>query len=158
MKQFVVIMAIAIIVVLAGCAASPSQQLSNFQFTYLDTVISIDADAAPVIAALGEPKTYTEETSCAFDGLDKTYNYGSFYLTTYPKGGADHVARIWFADDSVSTQEGIRIGSSRNEVEQAYGEKFGDKNSIAVIRKDSKLTIILEDGIVASLQYALIIE
>ncbi len=143
---------VVLLLVLGGCAA-PAEEQENFQFTYQGTVIAIDAEAASVIGALGEPKTYTEEASCAFEGLEKTYYYGGFYLSTYPKDGADHVARIWFADDSVSTPEGICIGSSREDVRRAYGEALDDENACIVVRGNSKLTIILEDGVVSSIRY-----
>lgn len=152
MKHFYTIAPLLLMLCLLGCTASPAQQ-HNFQFTYRGTVIAIDAEAAPVVAALGEPKTYTEEASCVFDGLDKTYSYGSFYLATYPKDGKDYISRIWFTDDSVSTPEGIRIGASQKDVEQAYGEKLGTQNSFTFVQKDSKLTVLLEEGAVTSIQY-----
>ncbi len=158
MKRISLIIVMFLILNLAGCAAAPAEENSNFQFTYQGTGIAIDAEAAPILAALGEPKSYTEESSCVFDGLDKTYHYGSFYLVTCTKEGTDYVARIWFADDSVSTQEGICIGASRADVEEAYGDVFGEENSCTVVRGSSKLTILMENDVVTSIQYELIIQ
>ena len=71
-----------------------------YHFTYNGTDIAMHAEATDIIAALGEPKTYTEEASCAFTGLDKTYFYGSFYVQTYPVGDKDYIYSVWFADDT----------------------------------------------------------
>lgn len=140
-------------------ADSQLQNNEEFVFRYNGTEIRMHAPAAPIIEVLGEPKSYTEQTSCAFDGLDKTYYYGSFYLDTYPADGEDFVYGWWFADDSVSTEEGIRIGDSQTEVEAAYGtESFNGSNTYTITKGGGTLTVILEDGTVASIQYAINME
>jgi hypothetical protein len=132
------------------------EQEKGFAFTYKGTEITMHAPAAPIIKALGEPVKYTQSTSCAFEGLDKSYYYGSFYLDTYPKGQEDFVYGWWFADDSVSTEEGIYIGSPQADVEKAYGaENFNGTNAFVVKKAGGILTVILENGVVNSIQYAI---
>lgn len=123
-------------------------------FTYGSTTIAMSDDAAPIVTALGEPKSYTEEESCAFEGLSKTYYFGSFYLETYPDGETDRVYSVWLVDDSVTTEEGIYIGSNQQQVEDAYGaEWYNGKNAYIVKAGDCILTIILDNGAVSSIQY-----
>ena len=123
-------------------------------FTYGSTKIAMNADTAPIVDALGEPKSYTEEESCAFEGLSKTYYFGSFYLETYPDGDTDRVYCVWLVDDSVATEEGVYIGATQAQVEKAYGaEWFNGKNAYIVKTGDCILTIILENGVVNSIQY-----
>lgn len=145
---------------LAGCGSTDiDPQEDNFSFTYNCTKITMGAEAAPIIAALGEPKSYTEEPSCAFDGMDKTYYYGSFYLSTYPLDGKDYVYSIWFADDSVATNDGIRIGSTQAQVEAVCGaDCFNGTNTYTQVLDSSKLTILMENDVVSSIQYELIID
>ena len=129
----------------------------SFTFTYKGTKIALHAPADQVIAALGEPLEYSESTSCAFDGLDKSYKYGSFYLETYPIGDKDYVYGWWFVDDLVETDEGICIGSSKAAVDAAYGaENFNGTNAYTVKKGSGVLTIILEKDVVSSVQYAII--
>ncbi len=120
-------------------------------FVYQGTAIQPNAPAEPILSALGEPKSCTEEASCAFDGLDKTYFYGSFYLQTYPAEDGDRVYCLWLVDDTVSTPEGICIGSTEQQVQDAYGSLDG--STCTVTRGDCKLTLILTDGVVSSIQY-----
>ena len=128
----------------------------SFTFTYKGVDIRMHAPAAPIIAALGEPMTYTEQASCAFQGLDKTYYYGSFYLDTYPVGDQDYVYRWWFVDDTVTTEEGIYIGAAQADVEKAYGaDTFNGSNAYIITDEVGTLTIILEEGKVSSIQYAI---
>ncbi len=149
------ILVLSLILCLPGCAAAqPEAAGGGFVFTHAGVHISMKAEAAPILDALGEPKGYTEEASCAFDGLDKTYFYGSFYLSTYPMDGKDYIYSLWFTDNSVATAEGISIGSVRAEVERAYGaEAFNGSNAYQMTRGESKLTIVLTDGAVSSIQY-----
>lgn len=145
---------------LVGCRSTDiDPQEENFSFTYNGTKITLGAEAAPIIDALGEPRSYTEEPSCAFDGMDKTYYYGSFYLSTYPLDGKDYVYCIWFADDSVVTNDGIRIGSTQTQVEAVYGTAcFNGTNSYTEIQSSTKLTILLEENKVKSIQIDLLID
>jgi len=131
---------------------SSSAKQEEFAFTYKGISIAMHAAAAPLIEQLGEPKSYTESPSCAFSGLDKTYFYGSFYLSTYPVDGTDYVLAVWFADDSVATDKGIYIGSKKEDVIAAYGES--DNGSSLVYTKDnSTLTFVLKDDVVSDILY-----
>ncbi len=168
-KLLILLLALTMVASLAACggdtpddtkgtepnSAAPAE---GFMFNYKGTKITIHAEAAPILAALGEAKSYTEQASCAFEGLDKTYYYGSFYLDTYPKGDKDYVYGFWFADDSVSTEEGIYIGATKAQVEKAYGaEAFNGSNAYNITKGDNILTIILENDVVTSIQYSLVL-
>lgn len=171
MKKFLIMMTFAcMLLTLAACGAGGGDVQNgenntnaptisaqdNFRFVYNGTEITLHAPAEPVVAALGEPVKYSESTSCAFEGLDKSYYYGSFYLETYPVNDKDFIYGWWFADDSVTTEEGIYIGSSQADVEAAYGaENFNGTNAFIVNKAAGSLTIILTDGVVSSIQYAM---
>lgn len=149
-----------VVACLWGCGAShaPSKQ-DGFVFTYNTIQIAPGAEAEAAVEALGEPKSYTEEPSCAFEGMDKTYYYGSFYLSTYPLEGKDYVYRIWLADDSVATAEGIRIGSEQVDAEKAYGANcFNGSNAFVSTKGNTRLTVIVADGAVTSILYEAIVQ
>ena len=169
-KILTILLAFCLLLSLAACGGAPvenptpSQEVTytpeqNFSFQYKGATISLHDAAEPIIAKLGEPVKYTESASCAFEGLDKSYYYGSFYLETYPQGDKDFVSGWWFADDSVTTPEGIYIGASQAEVEAAYGtEGFNGTNAYILKGTTSTLTIILDDGVVSSIQYDAVVE
>lgn len=140
-------------------ATEASAASGTYTFTYGSTTIAMKQDTAEVLPGLGEPKKYTEEESCAFEGLSKTYFFGSFYLETYPDGDTDRVYCVWLVDDSVTTEEGIYIGASYDDVEAAYGaEYYNGKNAFIIRTADCILTIILENNAVTSIQYTAITE
>lgn len=154
------LLAAVMLLSLAGCGSvNPDLQEENFTFTYNGTQIMLGAEAAAIIDALGEPRSYTEEPSCAFEGMDKTYYYGSFYLSTYPMDGKDYVYNLWFADDGVTTDAGIRIGSSQSQVEEAYGKDcFNGTNSFVLTKGQSRLVILIEEEAVSSVRYEVILD
>ena len=136
----------------------PSES-SGHVFVYQDTKMVMKAEAAPVLATLGDAKSYTEAASCAFDGLDKTYYYGSFYLYTYPDGDIDRINMVVLCDDTVATAEGISIGDSKEKVESIYGtEGFNGVNAYVLTAGESTLTIIMENDQVSSIQYAAVLD
>ena len=163
-KLLIFVLTACMLLSLTACGGGGAEETTNasyapedtFSFTYKGTKITLHDAAEPIVAALGEPVKYTESTSCAFEGLDKSYYYGSFYLETYPKGEKDFVYGWWFADDSVSTSEGVYIGAPQAEVEAAYGaDSFNGTNAYVVKKAAGTLTVILTDGVVSSIQYAI---
>lgn len=130
----------------------------DYTFTYNGVEITMNAPAADIIAALGEPKSYTEEASCAFEGLDKTYYFGPFYLQTYPMEDVDYIYCLWIVDDSVETPEGLYIGAPQSEVEAALGaDAFNGTNAYIVTTANARLSVILDGGVVSSIQYDAVI-
>ena len=116
--------------------------------------VSVDEDMAQVLSDLGEAQSYFEAESCAFEGLDKTYTYPGFVITTRPEGEKDYVNSIRLTDDSVSTGEGIYIGSTEADVKAAYGEDGGaDQGMLSYTAGGVSLNFILESGAVISIEY-----
>ena len=129
-------------------------EITGFTFITGDTVIAMNADAAPILEELGEWENYVETTSCAFKGLDKTYSYPGFDLYTYPLDGKDNVNSVYFVDDTVSTPEGIHIGSTKEEMEAAYGTDYEEEFGAYTYTKDkSKLQFLVTDGVIDSVEY-----
>lgn len=124
----------------------------GYVFTCKGTSVQVDADAAPVVSALGEPVSYYEAASCAFEGLDKFYTYNGFELHTYPSEDKDYVSAIVFIDDSVSTAEGVSIGDTLEKVKEAYGEGTEESGMLVYEKDGMKLCFILKDTVV-SIEY-----
>ena len=126
-----------------------------YTLSFKDASIDVtpDQNMAEVIAALGDPDSYFEAASCAFEGLDKTYMYGHVEVDTYPQGDEDFISSIYFLDDIPATNEGIRVGSSQEEMEAAYGTDYTAVGTECVYAKgNSELRIIVEGGRVSSIQ------
>ena len=175
MKKIIAfLLAATMVLCFAGCAVTDTPETTaapnggnepvqdSFSCTYNGVTIALHAPAAAIVAGLGEADSYSESTSCAFEGLDKIYTYGSLNLQTYPIGDKDYIYGWWFEDDvdeDAKTPEGIRVGSTQAEAETAYGAAaFDGKNTFEVTKGSGILTVILKDGAVKSIQYAIIAE
>jgi len=115
--------------------------------------VQVNADMADVLAAVGEAQSYFEAESCAFQGLDKTYTYAGYTITTRPEGEKDFVNSILLTDDSVTTEEGIYIGSSKADVVAAYGEGEDTGAMLSYTKGDCTLSFILDGDKVISIEY-----
>ena len=132
----------------------PTEEGKTYTFTSGTTKIAINADAAPILAALGEWRDYAESASCAFEGLDKVYTYAGFEIQTYPMGEKDFVYMIILQDDTVATEKGIRIGATKDAVLTAYGTPNEESaNALTYNGKGMYLQFILREGTVTSIQY-----
>ena len=130
-------------------------ELKGYVFEYNGVKIGMDMEAAPIIAALGEPASYFEAPSCAFEGLDKTYSYGSFELDTYEQNGKDYISGIFFCDDLIETPEGVCLFETKADMVAAYGENFVEEFGMLVYEKEGmKLKFILEGDEITSIEYA----
>ena len=125
-----------------------------FTFIYKDCALPMNAEFAPLLAIIGEPDTYFEAASCAFDGLDKIYTYGGIELTTYPDGDKDYISSIRLLDNTASTPEGITIGSTTAEAVAAYGDGYTDSGDLYTWENDNAiLSILFENDMAISVEY-----
>lgn len=126
----------------------------GYTFTYNDYEIVIDSKIEDVTNALGKEDSYFETPSCAFDGIQKIYIYGSVELDTYIGSDGDLLDAIILRDDLVSTKEGVKVGDTPERVVEVYGSNYTDNNGSYTYEKDNmKLNFIIEDGAVVSIQY-----
>lgn len=141
----------------AGTAEQTEQAAEKYKgytFAYKDVIIEMDADAAPIIEQLGEPDSYFEAPSCAFEGIDKMYTYGGLEVDTYPTDDKDYISSVIFKDDTLTTMEGIGIGDSVSSLEEAYGTQWSDEDGMMVYEKDGmKLCFIVAEDSVISVEY-----
>lgn len=139
--------------------ADNSIKADGFTFVYNGTDIIPNAKMEPIANALGEPTSYFESASCAFQGMDKVYTYGSVVINTYPESDVDYVYTIELKDDTVQTKEGIYVGASVEDVKAKYGAPAKDTGVALVYEKGtSTLNFGYEDGVVKSIVYYAVVE
>ena len=125
----------------------------SYSFIYNEVKFAPGDDFAPIGAKLGEPSGYYEAASCAFDGKDKIYTYGSVQISVSPLDGKDIIFLITLLDDSLATPEGVFVGSEKSAVIEAYGEGEDNGSSLQYGAGKVKLVFLIRDGRVTSVQY-----
>lgn len=147
----------------AGDAASQDEPVEPYLFIVeiaageenAQAVFGVDMDIAPAVALLGDPISFFESESCAFQGMDKVYTYTSFIVNTYPKDGQDLILSVYLMDDTVETPEGAYIGMHIDDITALYGEPTSSAESSVTYEKGGcALAFILDaEGYVSAITY-----
>ncbi|MCL1914861.1 MAG: hypothetical protein FWG10_13555 [Eubacteriaceae bacterium] len=163
---------LVLVLSIAGCSSGDSKdhsgsqiqntgeaQADKYEFVYKGTTITMKAKAGPILEAIGEHNAYYEAPSCAFEGLDKTYSYSGFDVVTYTLNGVDYINSVVLMDDTISTPEGIAIGSNVEAIKSAYEEASAYSGpSYTIEQKDTILLILTDNAVATSIQYIAITE
>lgn len=140
-------------------AAETPSAATGYVYTLNGVEVFANEKMSAIVDQLGEPTSYFESESCAFQGLDKVYTYGSVVISTYPQDGEDFVYTIELKDDTVETAEGICIGSSKDDVVAAYGIATSETDTALTYQKDDcVLAFILDSDSVTNITYTAITE
>ena len=118
--------------------------------------ILMGADIEEIIDAIGEPIAEFHMPSCAFDGTDIVFRFPGLQVHTIPIGEANFVHTILLQDDTVSTSEGIMLGSSFEELIQAYGKNYvREYGMYTFTRKHTSISFFVDGGIITHITYEL---
>lgn len=99
-------------------------------------------NAADIIAALGGSPVTSTASACTSNGCDvKTYDYaGELKIQCYIDGGVEYFFDYDILGGNYSTSKGIKVGSSRADVEAAYGA--GEESGNMLIYNDGAKQLI----------------
>ncbi len=105
--------------------------------------------------AFGKEENYSEIASCAFEGLDRTYTYTDYEITTFPDGDKERVFSVYFLNENVQTQEGVKITDSFDKMKEVYGEPTNQQGNQYVYTKGkTNMEFIVEEDVITSIQYS----
>lgn len=138
-----------------------TEELVVFTGNYIFIVDGIELtpgmDFDPSI--LPEAESIYEVPSCAIEGTDNLYNYGTFELTVFDDGTREQLYSILLTDPNITTPEGLALGDNADKVLELYGENFIMQGSAYVYTGDTgMLYIIVHGNAVASIEYRMIVE
>lgn len=146
---------ILLCLVLCGCGKQ-APSTTHFSVTRQETVIALDAPAAPVLAALGAPFGYGEQRAAARKGVEKTYRFPGLDVRTYQSSDGERILDLTITDRTMETPQGISVGDTAAQVRSCFGENAIQGNTCTVQTASEKMVLLLENNLVASIQYSLI--
>lgn len=173
MKKFLMI-ALAAMLVLSLCACggdpqttdpaettgdvTPSTKPVGYTFTYNGYQFGVDMAVDGVLAKLGTPNDQYTSASCAFGGADTVYYYSSIQISANDEQGYNRIYSIYLEDDLVSTEKGICIGNTAEQVKTAYGEPdaISTENCLIYAKDGMKLKFNLNGDKVSSILYEML--
>lgn len=145
-----------IIAMLVTAFSNPAKAASKgFLFKYKGVSASMHGKASTLMKKAGKPISQKRSKSCAYNGLDSTYVYKDFVLTTYSNSvkGAQYINSISLRTNKVATKEGIKIGSSYNSVVKKYGKAKDNFGVYVYTKGNTKLQIEITDNKVSKIMY-----
>jgi len=141
-------------------ADGESQEPDVFFFKIGDAVVNLNENITYVIERAGQPLGELRLPSCAFDGDDIVFSYPGANLYTYPVGDDDFVYNIALIDSTIRTAEGgIRLGSSLQDVLDAYGDDFELESGMYTFTRGlTVLEFLVVDDEVRAITYRYLVE
>ena len=139
---------------LCGCGKRELPE-THFSVTRQETVIALNAPAAPVLEALGAPFGYGESLSGSHAGVEKTYRFQGLNLRTYPGQDGERILGVMITDSSLQTPEGICVGDSASRVRERFGNDAIQSGCCTVSRDGEIMVVLLEHNVVTAIQYCL---
>ena len=138
--------------------AAPGTSNGGFSFDLKGASIAPGMKQDDLLAALGDADNTFEAPSCAGEGTDYTFTYGSVEVSTVPNAdGVNEVNTIVLKDDLVSTPEGVSLFMGIADMTKAYGESYtANGNAYTYQNGNAQLQFIVENDEITSIQYMLV--
>jgi hypothetical protein len=131
----------------------------DYFITVMDKKVFVGDDYSLIKTQLGNNYEIQEVPSCAFEGMDKIYTFDNYEFYIYVVNGIEKIYTITLLSDQVSTNDGIKIGSSVSDVVSKYGNGYTDAiGAYTYTKGDTLLTFIFDGDKVVSIEYKLNIE
>ena len=128
----------------AETTAAVQDAVEGFSFTFEGVELipgqSFDASALPA------PQSVYQVPSCAIEGTDNVYNYGTIEVTAFNDGTGEVIYSVYIVDANTPTDEGLYIGDMVDHVIAAYGEDYTRENGQITYQKGDTLLIMILDG------------
>ncbi len=94
--------------------------------------------------------------SCAFEGTDNVYGYGSYEITAFGDANGETVYSIYLIEPDVSTPEGLANGDEMTKAAELYGSYEEDGTAWVFTRGKTQLFVIGQDGVIVSIEMRMV--
>ena len=125
-------------------SSDKGQKGDKFYITYNGVKIVLGEEVAPVVKAIGKEYIYTENPSCAYVGIDYTYDYDSIIIYAQTKDGKEFINTVEIRDDKVDCY-GIKVGQTLNDAKAVLGTPVSEAEfGIIYDKNETELQFITE--------------
>ena len=128
----------------ADTTAATEAQEPGFVFTFEG--VDLTPGQAFDAAALPEANSVFQVPSCAIEGTDNVYNYGTIEVTAFDDGTGEVIYSVYIMDANTPTNEGLYIGDKLEHIVAAYGEDYTREGDQITYQKGDTLLIIILSG------------
>ena len=122
------------------------QQISSAYFSFTFEGVELVPGQSFDASALPAPLSVYQVPSCAIEGTDNVYNYGTIEVTAFNDGTGEVIYSVYIVDANTPTDEGLYIGDTVDYVMSVYGEDCVRENGQITYQKGDTLLILILDG------------
>ena len=170
-KKVLILIAIIVVIVIGAVIFFVTQNSDKVE--NLNTEVSVEdenfnvsylgVDVTPGIPydrnSIPEEGTYSEIPSCAFEGTDNVSTFSHVEITSTQIDGVESVYSVYFLDTEVQTKEGVMISDERSKVIEKYGNDYEEVgNKITYTKGQVQLSFLIENDVVTSIEYVLVVK
>lgn len=138
-----------------AAAALGAAEFAHFQVEGQALITGTQWDSS----VLPEANSVYQVPSCAIEGTDNVYSYDNFEITAYDDGICELIYSVYFLTPDITTPEGLALGDSLEEVLALYGENCERVGTACnYYCGETMLSIIVQNDIVISIEYRMVIE
>ncbi len=153
----VFILGIICLFFLVGCGQETIQTEEKYSFSY-NNMEFVLGDVF-TREKFGTEIEYSEVASCAFEGLDKTFKYEHYEITTYPDGEDDRIYSIYLLDDTVPTKEGVKITDDVSKMTEIYGNDYTQQGeSYLYSKNNTTIQFYTSNGVIIGIEYSIVMD
>ena len=155
LRQKILAVCVALLLAVGSLASVSEAKISGYYFKNKGISVTMDSAAKSFIEKAGKAQKTKVKKSCAYKGKDRTYQYKNFILYTYSnsESGPEYVQGISFRNSSISTAEGVKIGSDASLVTETYGDAEDNFGIYTYVKGNTKLQFEVTDGKVSKIRY-----
>lgn len=138
------------VLLLSSCGADKSGKLTSLKIYDAELACHLDMDK--VLDAFSDHEyEYFESISCAYNGMDKTYDYvdDGFCITTYPVDNKDFILEIMITSDKITQNDGkVYVGMSKDEVIALFGSDFAQEGDLITytVKDEQTMSFLISDN------------
>lgn len=131
MKKKILTLLVAVLLCLTAFVGCDKNETTDtaFGISANGKSFSLGDSVDTLVGAMGEPLSVAEAGSCAGQGTLKEYTYNSMTVHVLENDKGATVDYVSLTNDLVTTSKGIRIGSTKADVVEAYGEPNNDNGT-----------------------------
>ena len=130
-----------------------STTAGTFGIVYNGVVVELDKKADGILEKLGTPDEEAPVADCG-TGPRVRYTYQDIVVYTVEKNGVEKIDEISLSNDIVATSKNIAIGSSEEDVREAYGKPTtDDKVKLTYAKNGLELIFTIKNGNVSAIKY-----
>lgn len=102
----------------------------------------------------------SEVANCAFASANQVYTYDDLEIVPATVDEKRVIYSVYFITLEVSTEEGIKLGDSLDDVLNTYGDNYEQPltNKYVYTKGKTELSFIFDDDVVTSIEYTLLVD